>query len=253
MGQTNALQDAVFVILGATGGMGSALAKHLSQQGAKLVLGARDPGKLSTLAKETQAEFCTVDVSKPQEIDACITHAITQFGRIDGVANCVGSLLLKPAHLTTDAEWDATLHTNLTSAFVTVRAASKAMMETGGAIVLVSSAAAQVGLSNHEAIAASKAGIIGLVQSAAATYAPRNIRVNCVAPGMVETPLTARITKNERALKHSTAMHALGRIGQAEEVARAMAWLLDPEQSWTTGQVLGIDGGLGHVRPTLKA
>ena len=253
MSRPTHIQDAVFVILGATGGMGSALAKQLSQQGAKLVLGARDQEKLSALAKEIQAESCHVDISNPKEIDACIAHATAHFGRIDGVANCVGSLLLKPAHLTTDAEWDATLQTNLTSAFFTVRAATKSMMETGGAIVLVSSAAAQVGLSNHEAIAASKAGIIGLVRSAAATYAPRNIRINCVAPGMVASPLTARITNNERALKHSTTMHALGRIGQADEVARAMAWLLDPKQSWTTGQVFGIDGGLAHVRPTIKA
>jgi NAD(P)-dependent dehydrogenase (short-subunit alcohol dehydrogenase family) len=122
-------------------------------------------------------------------------------------------------------------------------------MKQGGSIVLVSSAAARVGLANHEAIAAAKAGVIGLALSAAATYAPRGIRVNCVAPGLVRTPLTSRITENEAALKGSLAMHALGRIGEASDVASAMEWLLDPAQAWVTGQVIGVDGGLASLRP----
>jgi NAD(P)-dependent dehydrogenase (short-subunit alcohol dehydrogenase family) len=84
--------------------------------------------------------------------------------------------------------------------------------------------------------------------SAAASYGARNIRVNCVAPGLVETPLTARITGIETALKTSQGMHALGRIGRPEDIASAIAWLVDPDNSWVTGQVLGVDGGLGTVR-----
>ena len=122
------------------------------------------------------------------------------------------------------------------------------MLNAGGSIVLVSSAAARIGLANHEAVAAAKAGVIGLTLSAAATYGPRGIRVNCVAPGLVRTPLTARLTANEASLKASTAMHALGRIGEPQDVAKAIEWLLSPEQSWITGQLLGIDGGLGSVR-----
>ena len=123
------------------------------------------------------------------------------------------------------------------------------MLGTGGAIALVSSAAGRVGLVNHEAIAAVKAGVIGLTLSAAATYAPRGIRVNCVAPGLVRTPMTDRLTSNEAALRASAAMHALGRIGEPQDVASALEWLLSPEQGWVTGQVLGIDGGLASVRP----
>jgi NAD(P)-dependent dehydrogenase (short-subunit alcohol dehydrogenase family) len=115
--------------------------------------------------------------------------------------------------------------------------------------VLCATAAARAGFANHEAIAAAKGGVMGLMLSAAATYAPRGIRVNCVAPGLVETPLTARITGNETALEASRAMHALGRIGHPEEVASAIAWLLDPENSWITGQTIGVDGGLGTLRP----
>ena len=96
--------------------------------------------------------------------------------------------------------------------------------------------------------AAAKAGVIGLTLSAAATYAPRGIRVNCVAPGLVRTPMTARITANEASLKASTAMHALGRIGDPADVAGAIEWLLGPDSGWVTGQVLGVDGGLASVR-----
>jgi NAD(P)-dependent dehydrogenase (short-subunit alcohol dehydrogenase family) len=138
--------------------------------------------------------------------------------------------------------------TNLTSAFATVRSAARVMMSGGGSIVLVSSAAARGGLANHEAIAAANAGVIGLTLSAAATYAGHGIRVNSVAPGLVRTPLTARLIATETSLKMSAAMHPLGRIGEPGEVAAAIAWLLDPQQSWVTGQVLGIDGGLATVR-----
>ena len=109
--------------------------------------------------------------------------------------------------------------------------------------------AARAGLSNHEAIAAAKAGVIGLTLSAAATYARQHIRINCVAPGLVRSPLTRKLTESEAALKASTNMHPLGRIGEPSDVASALAWLLDPEQSWVTGQVLGVDGGLSSLRP----
>ena len=245
----NPSQSSVYVVLGATGGIGSALCRRLSATGARLLAAGRSPEKLAALAEETGAQTFTLGVTQPESIEQCINQAVESYGRIDGVANCIGSLLLKPAHLTTEAEWSATLTTNLGSAFETVRAATRAMMRTGGSIVLVSSAAARIGLANHEAIAAAKAGIIGLMLSAAASYAPRDIRVNCVAPGLVRTSLTARITENDAALKGSLAMHALGRIGEPADVASAMAWLLDPAQRWVTGQVLGIDGGLATVRP----
>lgn len=92
-------------------------------------------------------------------------------------------------------------------------------------------------------------GIIGLALSAASTYAPQNVRVNVVAPGMVRTPMTERLTSSPASLKASTALHALGRIGSPADIASAIEWLLDPEQSWVTGQTLGVDGGLGTLRP----
>jgi len=170
------------------------------------------------------------------------------FGTLQGATNLVGSILLKPAHLTTDEEFETTLQLNLKSAFYTVRAATKAMLTSGGSIVLASSVATKIGLVNHEAIAAAKGGINGLVLSTAATYASRNIRVNAVAPGLVRTPLSAKMTSNELSLKASVAMHPLGRIGEPDDVATAIAWLLNPHTTWVTGQILSIDGGLASVR-----
>ncbi len=105
----------------------------------------------------------------------------------------------------------------------------------------------------HEAIAAAKAGIIGLTLAAVASYAGSNLRFNAVAPGLTETPLAQPLTANESARRLSEAMHALGRLGQPEDIARAIVFLLDPANSWITGQVLAVDGGLSRVRPRMKA
>ena len=150
------------------------------------------------------------------------------------------------------AQYQATINASLTTAFATVRAAGK-YMKNGGSVVLVSSAAAMTGLANHEAIAAAKAGIIGLTLAAAASYAGNHLRFNAVASGLTETPLTQSLTANETSRRLSEAMHALGRLGQPADIARAIVFLLDPANSWITGQVLAVDGGLSRVRPRMKA
>jgi len=241
--------SAAYVVFGGTGGIGSSLCRRLVSRGARLLVAARNEDKLRTLAQGLNVSWRSIEATRWADVDTCIKRAAELFGRLDGVANCIGSLLLKPAHSTSESEWQATIATNLTTSFAVVRASARAMTGAGGSVVLVSSAAARVGLANHEAIAAAKAGVIGLTLSAAATYAPRGIRVNCVAPGLVRTPMTAGLTTNETVLKASSAMHALRRIGEPEDVAAAIDWLLSPEQSWVTGQVLGVDGGLAAVRP----
>lgn len=242
------MNGSAYVVFGATGGIGSALCRRLAARGARLTIAARDRQRVDALAGELAAHGTVLDATVAVDVDRCVADALERHGRLDGVANCVGSLLLKPAHLTTEDEWAAVLATNLTSAFLVVRAAARAMTRTGGSVVLMSSAAARLGLANHEAIAAAKAGVQGLALSAAASYAGRGIRVNAVAPGLVRTPLTARLIASEASLKASTALHALGRIGEPDEVASAIEWLLDPAQRWVTGQVLGVDGGLATVR-----
>ena len=239
---------AVHLVLGASGGIGQAVAHELASRGDRLVLAGRDAERLEELAGPLGADAEPVDAREPEAVKEVAVGALKRHGRLDGIVNCVGSLLLKPAHRTSVEEWDDTLATNLRSAFATVSAAATTMRKQGGSVVLMSSAAARLGMANHEAIAAAKAGVMGLTLSAAATYAAYGIRVNAVAPGLVRTPLTASLTRNEAQAKASEAMHPLGRLGTPEDVARAIVWLLDPHQSWLTGQVIGVDGGLATVR-----
>jgi 3-oxoacyl-[acyl-carrier protein] reductase len=239
----------VYAVLGATGGIGSELCRRLAGDGARLVIGARDEERLEELAGEVGATARSLDATRMEAVESFVNVAVEEHGRVDGVANCVGSFLLKPAHLTSEEEWSETLALNLNSAFGAVRAAARAMTATGGSVVLMSSSAARVGLSNHEAIAAAKAGVIGLTLSAAASYVSRGIRFNAVAPGLVRTPMTRQITESETSAQASLALHPLGRFGEPEEVAAVIRWLLGSEAGWVTGQVFGIDGGITAVRP----
>jgi NAD(P)-dependent dehydrogenase (short-subunit alcohol dehydrogenase family) len=236
------------LVIGATGGVGSAVSRGIVAGGGQAFLAARSQEKLAALGGEIAMPHAPVEATDPDAIDACADAAAAALGGLDGIVNCAGSLLLKPAHLTTTAEWQATLAANLSSAFGCVRAAGRLLKASGGSVVLVSSAAARVGLANHEAIAAAKAGIVGLVLSAAATYAKHGIRFNAVAPGLVRTPLTKGLVASELAEKASIGMHPLGRLGEPGDVARAILFLLDPAQGWITGQVLGVAGGLAEVR-----
>lgn len=247
-----------YLVIGAAGGIGTALCRRLVRRGpCRLVLAGRSADKLRALADDLRgaaaadapvATLCQpLDARNGTEVEDAFAAAQREFGAVHGVVNLCGSILLKPAHLTSDAEFQETLAVNLVTAFNVVRAAAKAMTA-GGSVVLLSTVAARIGLANHEAIAAAKAGVNGLVIAAAATYAARNLRINAVAPGLVRTPLAAKITGNELALKASTALHPLGRIGEPDDVAAAIAWLLDPATTWVTGQVIGVDGGLSTVR-----
>ena len=236
------------LVIGAAGGIGSALVRRVVASGGKVFLAGRDATRLETLATELGMPWGTVEATDPDAIDALADRATSELGGLDGLANCAGSILLKPAHLTSAADWNATIATNLTSAFGCVRAGGRLMKGEGGSVVLVSSAAARVGLANHEAIAAAKAGIIGLVLSAAATYSKQKVRFNAVAPGLVRTPLSKGLLSSELAEKASVGMHPLGRLGEPDEVSAAIQWFLDPAQGWITGQVLGIDGGLADLR-----
>jgi NAD(P)-dependent dehydrogenase (short-subunit alcohol dehydrogenase family) len=190
----------------------------------------------------------TLDAREIGAVGDLVEAVHADAGRLDGVAHLVGSLLLKPAHLTSPEEWHDVIATNLTSAFAVVRAAAPRMRERGGSIVLASSAAAQLGLASHEAIAAAKAGVEGLTRSAAATYAATGVRVNAVAPGLTRSRMTARLFASEPQAEASRQLHALGRLGEPADVAGAVAWLLDPATTWVTGQVIGVDGGLARVR-----
>ena len=224
-----------YLIIGASSSIGQKLVKALKNLSCEVIQTARDNSKISPDFILDAADFLATE------------EVFKQAGEIDGVVNLSGSLLLKGAHMTSKEDYLSVIESSLTTSFSTCRAAAK-YMKNGGSVVLISSVAATIGLPNHEAIAAAKAGIIGLARSAAATYATQSLRFNVVAPGLTETNLTKQIFANEKALEVSRAMHPLGRLGKPEDIASAIEFFLDPKNSWITGQVLGVDGGLGSLK-----
>ncbi len=184
-------------------------------------------------------------------MEGLFSRVKAEHGPIAGAVNCVGSFLLKPAHMTSEEEFAHQISVNLTTAFNTVKAAAR-HMPGGGSVVLLSSVAARAGLANHEAVAAAKAGVAGLALSAAASYVSRGLRFNVVSPGLVQTPMTENITRSETARKASLDLHPLGRLGEPSDIAAAIAYLLGPESAWVTGQTIGVDGGLSTLRPPVR-
>jgi 3-oxoacyl-[acyl-carrier protein] reductase len=244
---SESLNGKYFFIAGATGGIGSLLAKNLVAAGAKVFLAGRDENKLNGLKAELGAPGALIDGADFDSYERAVSEAAA-IGPLNGAVCCTGSLILKSAHATSQKEFEATMAANATSAFGLTRAAAKAMMDQGGSLVLMASAAAQIGLQNHEAIAAAKGAVMGLTISAAASYSRNKIRVNCIAPGLTETPLTSRIFASEASRKASEAMHPIGRLGRPEDAVSAIIWLLSDASSWVTGQVIAVDGGLSTLK-----
>ncbi|MEL7474166.1 MAG: SDR family oxidoreductase [Planctomycetota bacterium] len=231
------------VVIGAAGGIGHCLIDRLRSSGWNLTLAGRTEASLREVAGEGE-RVVALDAADFDAVDALLRDE----DDVRGVVNLAGSILIKPAHSTAADEFEHTVSQNLRTAFAVTRAAAKVMRKNGGSVVLMSSCAASTGLASHEAIASAKAGVEGLTRSAAATYAGAGVRFNAVAPGLVDTPMASRLTGSEASLKASIAMHPLGRIGEPDEIARVIEFLVSPESSWITGQVLGVDGGLARVR-----
>jgi NAD(P)-dependent dehydrogenase (short-subunit alcohol dehydrogenase family) len=243
---------AKYLILAASSGIGRATAELLHEQGHALFLTARSRERIESLADLLGSSHAAVELTDFAATEDVFSLAASRLGALDGVVNCAGSVVLKAAHATSRQSYEEAIAASLTTAFSTVRAAAAKMSESGSSVVLIASAAAVIGLANHEAIAAAKAGVVGLTLSAAATYAHHNIRFNAVAPGLTQTPATESLTRNPTARRVSQAMHALGRLGEPADIARAIAFLLDPANSWITGQVLAVDGGLSRVHPRVN-
>ncbi len=235
--------------------IGSQLCERLIREGHRVLAVARSADKLVSLAQQLGPECnaCQLEDFSSSDLLKSTIEAQLADQPLGGIVNCIGSLLLKPAHGTSDQEFRDTIQTNLFTAFAAVKTAGALMRKQGGSVVLIASAAAEIGLTNHEAISAAKAGIIGLARSAAATYASSNIRVNVVSPGLTCTELTRRIWDNPTNNAASADMHALGRLGQPAHIVSAIAWLLDSANDWITGDIMHVDGGLSRIQPRRKA
>tara|TARA_Y100000748_G_scaffold272697_1_gene246764 strand:- start:499 stop:1191 length:693 start_codon:yes stop_codon:yes gene_type:complete len=227
------------LIIGAAGGIGSELVQDLMGT-SNLLLGYYN----SSLNVPVESD--KVDATDFKSVTNFVQKGLDKFGSIDALVCLPGSLILKPAHKCTEEEFYNTIDTNLKSSFAVTRAAGELLKDCS--IVLMSTAAASVGLANHELIASAKSGVEGLARSAAKTYARKNLRFNTISPGMVETPLTSSITSNDIIRKASEKMHALQRIGKPRDIANMIKFLINPENNWITGQNFIVDGGLSSTK-----
>lgn len=242
------------IIGGISGTIGAAIAKQLRREDIAVSGFSRASEHHTTYQEEHAGEtILTLDATNSNALKEAVPALI---GEADEIAyiHAIGSIFLKPAHLVSDEEWDQTLTTNLCSAFYALRSFLPAMQKKRtGSFVFFSSVAAQIGLASHEAIAAAKAGIDGMVKSSAASYASFGIRVNAIAPGLVDTKLAQGFLSHEKSRKVSESMHPLARVGKAEEIASLATWLVSEQGSWMTGQTLSLDGGMSSILPKPRA
>jgi len=245
----------VVLVTGGSGGIGSATARRAIAQGDRVALVARDAGRLEAIAARlgAQAHPYPCDVMDAGAFGAIVERIENEVGEIDGVVHAVGSIVLRPLHALSLETWRETFEINATSAFVVVKATvTKMMRRRRGSFVLFSTVAARTGLQNHEAIAAAKGAVEGLVRSASISYARYGIRFNAIAPALTKTELSKSLWSNDAMREASVAMHPLGRIGEPDDIAAATSFLLSDEASWMTGQIVGVDGGLSAGHPPAK-
>ncbi len=241
------------LITGASGGVAAALAENLRSQGWKLALASRNWEKVSANPDEI---IIDADVSTENGAELAVSKAAEFFEALpDAVVNCAGAILIAPIARTSEAQYRACLSANLDTAFFIGKAYASALQKNkqAGSLILFSSVAAASGVGNHAAIAIAKGGIEALVRSLAADFSNIGLRVNAIAPGLMQTPATERMVSNEAAAKQIAAQYPLGRYGQASDAANLAAFLISDQATWINGQIISVDGGFSAVRPYVKS
>lgn len=230
------------VIVGGSGGVGSALARKLADQGKKVFLVGRNEEKLAGLAEKLDARYALAEVTDRQSVESALSEVE---GDIAGLAYAVGTIGLKPLQRVTREDMVQALDVNVVGAVYAVQAARERLAD-GSGIVLFSSVAAQRGFNNHLAVASAKGALEAVCRTLAAELAPR-ARVNAIAMSLTDTPLAKELTANEKIREGVARAHPLRRIGQPEEVAALAAHLLSSDSAWITGAVFNLDGGRANL------
>jgi 3-oxoacyl-[acyl-carrier protein] reductase len=242
------LDGRVALVTGASQGIGQACALALARQGASVALAARNRQKLEEVAGQIasaagKAELFAMDVGDEEQVKSGIKAALAHFGKIDILVNNAGITRDQLVMRMKRADWDVVLNTNLTSAYLSTQQVIGAMLkQRWGRIINITSVFGQMGQAGQANYASSKAGLIGLTMALAREVASRNITCNAVAPGFIETSMTAGLSEEFK--QNAVKMIPLGRVGTAEDVASAVCFLASEGASYITGHVLNVNGGM---------
>jgi 3-oxoacyl-[acyl-carrier protein] reductase len=242
------LEGRVALVTGASQGIGHACALELASRGASVAVAARNQQKLDELVAQIaasggKAAAFVMDVGDEEQIKSGIKSAITQFGKVDILVNNAGITRDQLVMRMKRSDWDTVLNTNLTSAYLCIQQVIGSMLkQRWGRIINITSIFGQMGQAGQANYAASKAGLIGLTMAMAREVGSRNITCNAVAPGFIETSMTAVLS--EELKQNAVKMIPLGHVGAAEDVANAVSFLASDEASYITGHVLNVNGGM---------
>jgi dihydroanticapsin dehydrogenase len=236
----------VVIITGGSRGIGKATANLFAKEGANVVITAKNNTRLQSAAKELGVIGLVGDIRRSDDVEGVVKKTLDEFGKIDILVNNAGIFPdVKPLHETSEEEWNEIIDTNLTGQFRFTKSVIPHMMKNGGCIINISSDAGLKSFENFEAdsYSATKAALIHLTKTWAIEYAKYKIRVNCICPGVVETDMTEPYLRTEVDRAMAIAEHPIGRIGNPEDVAKAILYFASEDSSWITGAILPVDGG----------
>ena len=227
-----------YLVVGATGSIGSNLAEQLHASGKEIHLVGRNEDNTKTLAQKLNCGFTVADVLAGSFVE----KIKTDIQDIKGIAYCVGSIDLKPLRMVSENDFNKCMKLNLYSAVDLIKGFQESLKKNKGSIVLFSTVAAQRGFTNHSIIASTKAAVEGLTVSLAAEFAP-NIRVNCIAPSLTNSKIAEPMLKNKVLAEGIAKAHPLKRLGEGKDSASLAKFLITEDSSWVTGQIIAVDGG----------